>query len=195
MNNLPDFISSLPTWIQWLLATLVLLATIGFSIKDIIQWIARWHVFKIWPHREGWSASCPENSKHLDVNLAWTGAGQRWSQMREMRIGDFFKLNLDKPRVISQIKLETEGPRYPKKYMLEVLPNRDSKWEDIGFYDTLDVKLPKLRRILGIRWTIIEPNKHIWPDTKFPVAWSIYDIRLTEVRLIGRWWHKVIDEK
>ena len=152
-------------------------------------------MFKLWPHREGWSGDCPKNSDYDAPSNAWTGgAGQRWSQRRGMRVDDYFLIDIVRPRVIRRIKLYTEGIRHPIKYKLSIRPNRDAEWEDIGEYDTLDVELPKPQKLIGIKWTVIEPCEKKWEDTKLPVAWSIFDIRLTEVRLFGRCWDKVIEE-
>ncbi len=153
-------------------------------------------MFKLWAHREGWSADCNEKPKAESPNNAWQGGiANKWSGNKEQWVGDQFILDISKPRVISRIKLLTEGIRHPSEYELFVRNNRDGGWEIIDKYDTLDAVLPKPRKIIGIKWVITKPSTQKWPETGLPVAWSIYDIRLTEVRLFGRWWHKVIEEK
>jgi len=195
-EDIISIITNLPVGLQYTIAILVVLATIGFPITAIVGWVMRWPMFKLWPHREGWSGDCPKNSNYDAHSNAWQGGlGQRWSQNREMRVGDFFLLNIAKPRVIGRIKLFTEGDRHPKKYMLAMRENKDAEWEDIGEYETLDVTLPHPRKMIAVRWTVTEPSNKIWPDVKLPVAWSIYEIELTEIRLFGKYWRKVITEK
>jgi len=151
---------------------------------------------KLWPHREGWSADCNELTNALEPNKAWQGgSATKWTHQKPMEIGDYFMLDICKPRIISRIRLDTEEPRRPTKYNLSIKANKYSNWEDIGEFSTLDVKLTKPKKITKIKWTITEPSAFKWPDNNKPVAWAIFDIWLTEVRLFGKWWHKVIEEK
>jgi len=203
MESLPDFISNLPVGLQYTLAVLVALATIGFPISVIMRWITRWPMLRLWPHREGWSADCNKNPpKHLDPNNAWRGGrATSWSQMREQKVNDYFYLHIKKPRVISRIRLCTEGIRCPKRYSLEIRESDDKDWMTLGQYESLDVTLENPRRIAAIKWSIAEPRSEPWEDgaasgdsISYP-AWAIYDIELTEVRLFGRWWQRVIEER
>ena len=163
----------------------------------IAGWLGKWPMHKLWPHREGWSGDCPKNSEHEPICNAWQGGqGTRWTQKREMRVDDFFRLYLGKSRVISRIKLLCEErERAPERYKLLTKSNPDAEWEYVGEFHDLDVRLPKPKTVVGVQWVITQPHDYIWPDTRLPSAWSIYDIRLTEVRLFGRWWEKVIEEK
>lgn len=153
-------------------------------------------MLKLWPYREGWSADCNERSKALDPNNAWRGgSANKWTHEKPMQVGDYFILDIAKVRVIDRIRLVTEEPRRPVEYGLSIKANKDSDWESIGEYSDLDTKLSQPRRMIQIKWTITKPCVEIWVTTGNPVAWSIYDIRLTEVRLLGRWWRKVIEEQ
>jgi hypothetical protein len=154
-------------------------------------------MLKLWPHRQGWSADCNKTPEaRLDPNNAWSGGkANRWSQMRPQRENDFYYLHIGKQRVISRIKLCTEEVRYPRKYSLSIRESDDKHWELLGEYDNLDVTLERPRKIIAIKWSITEPRLEPWyDDPNRSPAWAIYDIELTEVRLFGKWWRKVITE-
>ena len=197
MESLPDVISSLPIGVQYLIAGLVVLATIGIPVSVLIRWIARWPMFKLWPHREGWVADCPRDNKNCyDPNIGWNKKlGARWTQARKMLMNDFYSLDIRKPRVISRIRLITDGPRYPKKSLLQIREERSGKWGKIGEFEQLDAKFDSPRKMTAFKFSIIEPREEVYEDSKHYPAWSIYDVELTEVRLFRRWWHKVIEEQ
>ncbi len=141
-------------------------------------------------------ADCPRDNKgeHLDPNIGWNkDLGARWSQMRKMLVNDFYSLNIRKPRVISRIKLVTEGLRYPKKCRLEIQERRNGAWEARGEYEELDVIFSKPLKLIAFRFFIIDPREEVYEDHGSFPAWSIYNIELTEVRLFGKWWRKVIE--
>ena len=187
MDNLPDIISGLPAWLQITLAICALFAIIWIPLPKLLYLIVRWPVFKLWPGREGWSADCPkDNLECLDPNIAWRdGPNTRWSQMRKQRKDDHYSLHIKKPRLISKIEAKTEDTRYPLKYRLEILRDDNSKWEDIGEYEgPINITLKEKTKLVKLKFTITEPH---------PLSgWCIYDICLTEVRLFGKFWEKVI---
>ena len=154
-------------------------------------------MFKLWPNRSGWSADCNEMTVSDDPKNAWHGGrARRWSHKKEMWANDYFTLHIKKPRVISRIKFFTELPRFPKKFKLYIRSCDDSNWEELGEYtdEDLDIILSPPRKLISLKVTITEPREERWPNTGNPIAWSIYDIELTEVRLFGKWWRKVIGE-
>ena len=121
--------------------------------------------------------------------------------MRRQKANDYFHLHIHKPRVLSRVRLVTEGDRYPKKYKLAIRATDAGEWKQVGEYDRLDVRLTKPERVIAIRWAITEPRDEAYADSEirqegitYP-AWAVYDIELTEVRLFGKWWHRVITEK
>jgi len=156
---------------------------------------------KLWPGRENWGAECippppnePINDERIDPNRAWKlGPAGRWSQMREMRCGDYYQLHIHKPRVIKRIEAISEGYRYPLKYKLLIKENDSQDWQEDREYDgPIDIVFDKPRKLVALQFVITEPR--LEPKTvidKSP-AWAIYDIRLTEVRLFRRLWKKVI---
>ncbi len=193
-NSLPDLITKLPISLQYIIAALIALATLS-QLIGIKEPIWGWLLFRLWPHREGWSGDCPMNNPNFgDPVKAWLGEGQRWSQMREMRKDDYFSLNIRKPRFISKIHLENKGyPCYPLKYKLEYRANKNHEWKEIGQYDGLDIRLKPSLKLSELKFTIIEPRLEPKSEKEgWSPAWSIYDIRLTEVRLFGRWWERPI---
>ena len=144
---------------------------------------------KIFPPREGWVADCPlDNPDHLDPNRAWNRSlGGRWSQMREMRTGDFFGLFIGKPRMINRIRFDVHGDleKFPKKYLLQIMRDQYSLWENIGEYNGIDIKLSRSKKTVCFRITIIEPTLRPLSFDGKPPAWLIYDIGITQTRLFG----------
>jgi hypothetical protein len=163
----------------------------------------------IWPGREKWNAEClpptPEepnrDSPRVNPRVAFDkslGLG-RWSQMRQMEVHDYYRLDIGKPRILKRIKFKTETKndlRYPKRYILEVSENDGGDMSKIGeeHDGPIDIELPKPQRIRIIKVTITKPmlDLEAKSDRGYP-AWSIYDICLTEVRLFRRYWEKVIE--
>jgi len=195
-NSLPDLITKLPIYLQYFIAALIALATLS-QLIGFKEPIWGWLLSRLWPHREGWSGDCPRDNPNFDdPEKAWIGAGQRWSQMRGMREGDFFSLNIRKPRFISRIQLDNKGLLcYPLRYRLEYRTNNNQGWEKLGEYSELDIPLKPFIKLLELRFTIIEPRLEPKSEKEgWSPAWSIYDITLTEVRLFGHWWKKPILE-
>jgi len=114
--------------------------------------------------------------------------------MRGMRKGDYFSLNIGKSRILSRIEFRTEYSdgrdcRYPKEYLLQVQQDDKGSLHDCGTFDgPIRIQFDKPQPIYAMKVVILEPQPE---DKGFP-AWSIYDIQLTEVRLLGRWWRKEI---
>jgi len=194
MDNLLNIISGLPPWLQITIAIFILFAIIWIPFPKFLVMVVRWPMLKLWPSREGWSADCPKNSSHDDPDVAWqSGAGKRWTQMREMRVNDHYLLHIKKPRVISRIRLVTEGIRCPTKCKIYIRKDDDSNWDEIGECDdSMDFKIWPPIKLVAFKFVILEPRVKKWEDSGSPSAWSIYDVQLTEVRLFGKWWRKVI---
>jgi len=157
---------------------------------------------KLWPGREGWGAECipPEFQqqsvdKRLAPNRAWQGSpAERWAQMREMRNGDYYQLHIHKPRLISRIELVSQGYRYPKKYKLQIKESDIKHWQDVGeFKGPIDISFDKPTELIAMQFTITEPMLELKNVYGQSPSWSIYDIRLTEVRLFGKFWKRVIE--
>jgi len=111
-----------------------------------------------------------------------------------MRRGDYYQLHIHKPRVIKRVEAISMGYRYPLKYKLQIKETDSRDWQEVGEYDgPIDVSFDKPRKLVAVQFIITEPR--LEPKTvisKSP-AWSIYDIRLTEVRLFGKFWKRVIE--
>ena len=202
MQSLIDLILKVPIWLQYLIAALVLLATIGLPLPRVLGLFGRWPMHKLWPGREGWGAECipPESpTERVDMranpNRAWQGSpAERWTQMREMRKGDYYQLHIHKPRVISRIQVDTEQPlRCPLKYKLQIKERDMQDWKDSGEHEyPIDILFDKPQKLIAMKFIITEPRlepRNVYGQSP---AWSIYDIRLTEARLFGKWWGKVI---
>jgi hypothetical protein len=201
MDDLPNVVSKLPTWLQYLIAVFVILATIGLPISKLTKLFWR---RPMWPSRANWAAIClpaKPNEEHygaaeLVADRPLHYPGLRWCQMRNMEVSDYYQIDLQKSRVISRIELKSYGKRYPKKYSLEIAQN--GEFELVGKYDgpiEIDFKKPIKARVLLFK--IIEPMRDEDTrdkDGKYP-SWCIYDVRLTEARLFGRFWKKEIPAK
>jgi len=120
--------------------------------------------------------------------------------MRKMLKGDYYELHIKKPRILSRIEVVCKENSYPERFKLETRENDISPiWELVGEYDSKDGKAGKMevllyrpRKVIAMRLTVIEPR--LEPESRYgPPAWSIYDIRLTEVRIFGRWWKRIIE--
>lgn len=177
-------------------------ALLLFQFLRVLPDTWRWPTRKLWPNRKDWGAECiPPDSQQehydddrLNPNRAWKGSpAERWSQLREMRKGDYFQLHIRKPRVISRIEAVSEGHRYPKRYKLLIKHNDVADWEEVNEYDDyIDVALDKPTKLIGIKLEVVEPRLEPKDFRGRPPAWSIYDIRLTEVRLLEKFWRRVI---
>jgi hypothetical protein len=128
MENPPEGIAQWPLWIQ-----ILFFAFVSIGSFQTLYHILRWKMHRIWPGREKWNAEClpptPEepnrDSPRVNPRVAFDkslGLG-RWSQMRQMEVHDYYRLDIGKPRILKRIKFKTETKndlRYPKRYILEV---------------------------------------------------------------------------
>ena len=204
MNSLPDLILELPVVWQYVIAGLVVIGSLWALWDKTFGRLRGWIMHSLWPSRENWGAECipPESrteptNERVSPNRAWTGSpAERWTLMREMRKDDYYQLHIGKSRLISRIQVDTdEELRCPLKIKLQVKERDEQDWEDInGEYEypiNIDFK-KKPRKLIALKFIISEPRlepKNIYGQSP---AWSIYDIRLTELRLFRRWWKKVI---
>jgi len=72
----------------------------------------------------------------------------RWSQMRQMEVHDYYRLDIGKSRILKRIKFKTETKndlRYQKRYILEVSENDGGDMSKIGeeHDGPIDIELPK----------------------------------------------------
>ena len=157
-------------------------------------------MFRWWPGRE-WSADCKaadqdskyKGDEHLIADRAWKNGGHRWSMMREQRIGDWYELNLKKTRIISRIEAISDIDNSPLKYKLLIQPTERSEWVEVGDRNgPIDYEFQKPSPVFMLRFEIIKPRTEPIGAVGSP-AWSINDIRLTEVRLFKRWWKSIIN--
>ena len=158
---------------------------------------------RVWGGREKWSATrippgddqSHDHSELEPTNAFKGGSGLRWSQMRGMKVNDYYLLDLRKPRVLDRIVFWTEGEKYPERYRIEVRAAEKAEWEDLGVQSgPIEKTFEHPRKIEAIRVTVVEPRKYAKPR---PIvgdspAWSIHDIRLREVRLFEKLWHREI---
>jgi hypothetical protein len=196
MNGLPDFISNLPIGIQYLIAVLLVIAAIWSPISLFLV-LGKRMFKKLWPNRENWKGNCmplePTDKHYGDDRLipsrAWGQGNGRWCQMRAMRVGDYFHLDMNKARVISRIVFDCQTG-FPLRSKLELRKDKDSDFEVVReILGKIDVKLDRPQKFTELRITILEPKTIDGPTP----AWSIYDIRLVEVRLFGKFWNSNIN--
>ena len=150
----------------------------------------------LWSGRSKWVADCPrDNETYFPPDIAWNKSlGARWTQARQQRVGDYFSLDLHKSRTISKIELVNDNLGRPIKYKL-IIKNNKGKSENVGeFEEPIDISLNPPRKIRAFRIEITVPKLEPKDIHGWSPAWSIYDVRLTEVRLFGKWWHKVIGD-
>ena len=185
------------TWYGYLIA---LLAAIGGLLSLWDNTFGRWSVIRnLWPSRETWNAHClpatPDEPNmgrpELEANIPLHYPGQRWCQMRNMKVGDYYHIDMQKDRVITRLQLVTYG-RAPKKYKIEIATNDTiDRFRDLGIYSDspMDIKLPHAKKFRVVKFTIIEPD--ILPNNAWH-SWCIYDVRFTEARLFGNWFKRII---
>ena len=205
MDSLPDLMSKIPILWQYVIAVLVAIGSIWALWDKTIGRLWEWIKHGLWPGRENWGAECtpPEHpeepvNERVSPNRAWAGSpAERWTLMREMRGGDYYQLHIGKSRIISHIQVDTdEELRCPLKIKLQIKEKTNQEWEDVNgdweYPINIDFK-KKPRKLIALKFIISEPRaepKNLYGQSP---AWSIYDIRLTEVRLFRRWWRKVIE--
>src|SRR4030042_4182617 len=147
MENLPDLIGGWPLWVQYSLAVLVLIGAMMALADQTMCRLWRWAMPRSWAGREKWNAGClppTQEEPNRDSPLTNPKAAfdkslglERWSQMREMRAGDYYRLNIGKPRLISRIQFKTQpkDSRYPKRYRLCVQEDERGNMHEIGVFD------------------------------------------------------------
>lgn len=150
----------------------------------------------MWPSRDNWTAHClpwkdgdpNKGAPELNANLPLHYPGQRWCQMRNMRVGDYYQVDMQKDRVISEVHLLCMGGRHPKKYRIEIAKNEAmDSFEDKGIYcGPIHRKFEKPCKFRVIKFTIVEPD--ILPNNE-PHSWCVYDVIFKEARLFGRLWN------
>jgi len=189
-----DFVSSWSAGWQWFVGGLVLLSILGLSIPVIIRFLLRvLGVKPMWPSREKWNAHCKpwhegepnKGAPELNANLPLHYPGQRWCQMRNMEKGDYYQVDMQKDRLISELHLVCMEGRYPKKYRIEIAKSdaMDSL-ENLGEYDgPIHHKFKKSRKFRVVKFTIVEPDILEGGGMH---SWCIYDVIFTEVRFL-RW--------
>jgi hypothetical protein len=192
MESLPDLIKDLPIGWQYTIAILVGLATIGISITSIIRWLLRLPMFRnLWPSMEDWTAIClpwhkgdpNKDAKELDAERPLRRLGDRWCQMRNMRKGDYYRIDMQKDRLISRVSLRCPH-RYPKKYSIELETDDPSKEPELigEFNSPIDYKFPKPRKFRIIEFRITEPDI---PPEGVMHSWCVYEVRFWEKRIWG----------
>jgi hypothetical protein len=193
--DLPELISEyIPIWVQWVLGVLI---TIGALWALWDRTLGRLAMFRnLWPSMEKWSANALPWQKEdgvpdqggvlLDENRPLRNPNSRWCQMRNMRLGDYYFLDMQKNRLISRMHLVTHG-RDPKKYKIEVFTDEKIDTpQELGEYTNspIDIKLHPPRKFRKVKFTIIEPD--ILPNNA-KHSWCIYEVRFWKARLLLRW--------
>ena len=178
----------------------------GLALVVAVIQGSRWVMSnRLWPNREKWSAECkpaePKEVHYGDERLEPRRAfdkrsGGRWSQMREMRPKDYFWVNFGKARIVESIRFLDNGDGYPGQYKLLINdPSGKKHWTEEGIYNgPINIKFSKPKKIEGFSIEIMIPKMTPKDDKGRSPAWSIIDIKITEVRLFGHWWKKVIPE-
>ena len=157
-----------------------------------------------WPGRRNWAATCkPLPARHSMVghterlaDRGWQGgAGVRWSGMKPQESGDWYRLHIAKPRVISHVKVRHgPDPGFPAFYSIKVKAYDEDEWEEIrgptaALPGPIDYELSPPRKVQWLEFVIWAPS--IGDDAQ-PYGWSIHDIELTEARLFRRLWKMII---
>ena len=159
----------------------------------------------MWESRRNWGARCKpmpsserfRDTTDFDANRGWRGsAGERWCSLRGQSKRDWYSLHIGKsngkPRLISHIKVNhgVDGGGYPTGFKLQTKAASGSNWEYSQEHQgPIDVALPIPLKVTDIWFEITEPRK--LADGVLDV-WAIYDIEITEVRLLGKYWRTVI---
>jgi len=200
-----DFISSWPVWLQWLVASLILFTMIWSPFPVLFIRFIKWIIRSLRPEREGWVAQAiptpPESDIYRqpesDPNNAWHYDRGRWTNGKQMEIGDWFSLELGKPRALSQIVVISEGARFPKKLNFYIKDKRENEWvlekeAEISLNykgnTTFYHRFKKKKKVFAIKLEIAEPTlEPIHAKGRSP-AWAIYNIDLKEYKLFGRLW-------
>lgn len=178
---------------------------IGSSIAILATLInvPRWLMFRLlWPNREKWSGEClpaqPDEKFYGDMRLNPKMAfdkklGERWSQMREMRANDYYQLNIHKRRVISKVNFISEGYRYPERWSFYLKQSNTGEWVFWGEHEgQICIEFQTPVKLTAVKVVIIKPRiepKNVLGQSP---AWSIYNIELTEARIFGKYWKRVI---
>ena len=94
---------------------------------------------RLWPSRPKatWWAQAIPTPPDSDIygqpdsnpNNAWRKDKGRWSNGKRMEVGDWYELHFDKPRVLSEITIRSEGQRFPKKIKFLIKENRKDQWK------------------------------------------------------------------
>lgn len=178
----------------------------GSVVAFVLVLVKLWRVGmlftkNLWAGREGWSATClplqPSdrqfNNPETDASRAFKRSG-RWSHCKTMEVGDYFRLTLDKPRMVSRVVLKSDEDRFPHKTKLEVIEDEESiDWIAVGEVEnSIDFRFQPARRIYGFRFTIVVPRLTPIGRAGYPPAWAVYDIAVTEPRLWRRWLNRTI---
>ena len=110
-----------------------------------------------------------------------------------MSIGDYYKLDIGKPRVISSVVLVSKEHSYPEEYRLEIRADDKSEWQIEGTHCSKDGKLGYMKvdfgkghKIKAMNFIITKPRLTPLNVQGDPPAWSIFQIRPTQVRF-GFW--------
>lgn len=156
----------------------------------------------MWPNREKWVAICLPAKPHevhygaaeLDANRPLHYPGLRWCQMRNMEIDDYYQIDMQKTRVIHQIRLLTYAERYPSKYELSVFEDGQALPSFKNEYNgPIDIKFEKPIKARVLNFRITQPMRDVQSGEGEYPSWCIYDVRITETRILGRFWDKVVE--
>lgn len=152
---------------------------------------------KIWPpvwdwefqtnYSKFWESVFNKGKKRID-----------WASSKPQREGDFYKLNLQKERVISGIWFDHGMTNeVPEEWTITfynafggfAIPNKDTTKPFINGKDT--IRIQELERPVKVQYIMVQIKKKRMKDTE-AYYWRIGHITLRENRLLKRYCRKVI---
>jgi len=182
MENGVDILAKLPIQVQYFIAAVLLLTTLGFSVPRILTWLLSLMVRRpMWSSMQTWTAMSNKNEGLADLPLHGSG---RWCSGGNQEVNDYYEIDMQQERVITKIELDSRGERMPKKYKVEIARDKlPVMYEDRGDFSSHLVRFDNPQKFRHIKFTNIDPDilANLPKDTIH--SWCIYGVRFYERRL------------
>ncbi|MBI2854236.1 MAG: hypothetical protein HYX87_04860 [Chloroflexi bacterium] len=161
---------------------------------------------RLWPGRPKatWFAQAiptpPESDIYgqpdSDPNNAWRKDRGRWSNGKNMEVGDWFAFHFEKPRALSEVIVRSEGQRFPKRIKFLIKTDLKSQWQLMKADIPIDVRphdedtifqyrFENHQNIAAIKLEIVEPTLEPRNSKGWSPAWAIYSMDFKEYKLFG----------
>jgi hypothetical protein len=159
----------------------VICGVLGVGVVEVVRGIL-WIILKIWPDRRNWIATFGHNGHEIELpETLSTDERKKWISPEPQTVGDTYKIDLGKYRVIDGIEFHEKSPtnEFPYKWGIYLL----GEWGDLVDRPIMGegriIREFPATKIHGIEIVISEPRKK---DDGTAYNWRIERVYLREIK-------------